>query len=102
MWLQFRTAFFTPLMNSRFSRYSTDAISRLIPHALVVAFAFTAFADAPDIDSKKTESFERQEGPELYIENLPSAERLQRAPVPASVAALGDTNVSMKGKTDGA
>src|SRR4051794_28183949 len=91
-------------MNSRFNRYLTGAIvRRLVPRALVVACAVTALADAPKTVPEKGETPGR-EGPELYIENLPIAERLQQAPQARSVPALAQPTTTGKGSdaADGA
>jgi hypothetical protein len=86
-------------MNPRFTRYSTGAIARLVPPALVVVgLALSALADTPKTLSEQSKTFGRK-GPEFYIENLPTAERLQQAPQARSVPALGQPTAG-KGATD--
>jgi hypothetical protein len=71
----------------------------LVPCCLV-ALAVSALADGPKKVSEKSK-FPGEEGPELYIENLPIAERLQQAPQARSLPALAQPASDAKGNTDG-
>ena len=71
-------------MNPRSNRYSTGAIRRLVPHALVVALAATLCA-APAKPEKKAEKEFHETPPQLWIENLPVSKELMPAPASRSV-----------------